>query len=73
MKKAYQLLLGQGLIRISLPMPPPDILEFNVTSVNKPYKLQHRSDFWSDQSYYWNGIGLPASTPLLPISNSIAP
>jgi len=37
MKKAYQLLLGQGLIRISLPMPPADILEFSVTAVNDPY------------------------------------
>jgi len=37
MKRAYQLLLGQGLIRISLPMPPADILQFSITSVSDPY------------------------------------
>jgi cytochrome c peroxidase len=37
MRKAYQLLLGQGLIRISLPMPPTDLLEFSITSVSDPY------------------------------------
>jgi cytochrome c peroxidase len=36
-QKAYQLLLGQGLIRISLPMPPPELLQFSITSVADPY------------------------------------
>jgi cytochrome c peroxidase len=36
-KQAYQLLLGQGLIRISLPMPPLSVLQFSITSVNDPY------------------------------------
>jgi cytochrome c peroxidase len=37
MKRAYQLLLGQGLFRISLPMPPAEILQFSITSVSDPY------------------------------------
>jgi cytochrome c peroxidase len=37
MKKAYQLLLGQGLLRISLPMPPAEILQFSITTVSDPY------------------------------------
>jgi hypothetical protein len=37
MKTAYQLLLGQGLIRIGLPLPSDEILQFSITSVNDPY------------------------------------
>ena len=36
-KNAYQLLLGQGLIRISIPMPPASMLQFSITSVDDPY------------------------------------
>jgi hypothetical protein len=36
-KQAYQLLLGQGLIRIGLPMPSSDILQFSVIAVDDPY------------------------------------
>ena len=37
MKTAYQLLLGQGLFRIALPMPSDEILQFSITSVSDPY------------------------------------
>ena len=37
MKTAYQLLLGQGLIRIALPMPSDEFLQFSITSVSDPY------------------------------------
>ncbi|MGH6794359.1 MAG: hypothetical protein ACREDH_03975 [Methylocella sp.] len=35
--KAFELLTGKGLIRIGLPLPAPDILQFEVTSVTDPY------------------------------------
>jgi len=37
MRAAYQLLLAQGLIRISLPVPSEPVLQFSITSVNDPY------------------------------------
>src|SRR5271168_3993569 len=37
MKTAYQLLLGQGLIRIGRPLPSDEILQFSITSVSDPY------------------------------------
>lgn len=37
MKRAYQLLLGQGLIRIARPMPSEELLQFSITSVSDPY------------------------------------
>jgi hypothetical protein len=37
MKTAYQLLLGQGLFRIAIPMPSDEILQFSITSVSDPY------------------------------------
>lgn len=37
MQTAYQLLLGQGLIRIGRPMPSDEILQFSITSVSDPY------------------------------------
>jgi cytochrome c peroxidase len=36
-KTAYKLLLGRGLIRISLPMPSAAELEFSITKVKDPY------------------------------------
>ncbi|MGH6856612.1 MAG: hypothetical protein ACRECP_02950, partial [Methylocella sp.] len=36
-RKAYKLLTEKGLIRIGLPMPAPDILQFEVTEVDDPY------------------------------------
>jgi cytochrome c peroxidase len=37
MKTAYQLLLGEGLIRIARPLPADNILQFSITSVSDPY------------------------------------
>ena len=37
MKTAYQLLLGQGLIRIARPMPSDELLQFSISSVSDPY------------------------------------
>ena len=34
---AYHLLTGKGLIRVFIPMPTPDILQFSVTNVSDPY------------------------------------
>lgn len=45
MQNAYQLLLGHGLIRISLPMPPLSSLEFSITSVNDPYNCNTNPAF----------------------------
>jgi cytochrome c peroxidase len=36
-REAYALLIDRGLIRIGLPMPAPDVLQFEVTSVSDPY------------------------------------
>jgi cytochrome c peroxidase len=36
-REAYKLLIGKGLIRIGIPLPAPEILQFEVTSVNDPY------------------------------------
>src|ERR1700674_909482 len=36
-KTAYKLLLGRGLIRVFLPMPPAANLEFSITKVKDPY------------------------------------
>lgn len=38
-KKAYTLLLSRGLIRVFLPMPPSP--QFEITSVQDPYKCTH--------------------------------
>lgn len=45
MQQAYKLLLGQGLIRISLPMPAPSSLEFSIVSVNDPYNCNTNPEF----------------------------
>ncbi len=37
MRTAYQLLLGQGLFRIALPLPSAEILQFSITSLSDPY------------------------------------
>lgn len=49
-KKAYQLLLGQGLIRIALPMPPAEILQFSITSVGDPYNCNSDPTFGLNSS-----------------------
>jgi cytochrome c peroxidase len=36
-RKAYKLLTKKGLIRIGIPLPAPEILQFEVTSVVDPY------------------------------------
>jgi cytochrome c peroxidase len=45
MQRAYQLLLGEGLIRISLPMPSSVSLQFSITSVNDPYNCNTDPEF----------------------------
>lgn len=45
MQQAYQLLLGEGLIRISLPMPAASSLEFSITSVDDPYDCNTDREF----------------------------